>query len=123
MRAFAGLELGRDAIPDETTILNFRHPHRRSSDEADRRPAAVELDDGVRRRSRRLRAHICGLRRMVTNNQDTRRKHRLALKAVVQLASCRCLFGSWLGESAAGWLLCHSGYLIRTVLIFADWVP
>jgi len=24
MRAFAGLELGRDAIPDETTILNFR---------------------------------------------------------------------------------------------------
>ena len=25
MRAFAGLELGRDAIPDETTILNFRH--------------------------------------------------------------------------------------------------
>ena len=26
MRAFAGLELGCDAIPDETTILNFRHP-------------------------------------------------------------------------------------------------
>jgi transposase, IS5 family len=25
MRAFAGLELGRDAIPDETTILDFRH--------------------------------------------------------------------------------------------------
>ena len=25
MRAFAGLELGRDAIPDDTTILNFRH--------------------------------------------------------------------------------------------------
>src|SRR4051812_35069143 len=25
MRAFAGLELGRDSIPDETTILNFRH--------------------------------------------------------------------------------------------------
>ena len=25
MRAFAGLELVRDAIPDETTILNFRH--------------------------------------------------------------------------------------------------
>ena len=25
MRAFAGLELGRDAVPDETTILNFRH--------------------------------------------------------------------------------------------------
>jgi IS5 family transposase len=25
MRAFAGLELGRDAIPDETTILNFRY--------------------------------------------------------------------------------------------------
>jgi IS5 family transposase len=25
MRAFAGLELGRDNIPDETTILNFRH--------------------------------------------------------------------------------------------------
>jgi IS5 family transposase len=25
MRAFAGLELGRTAIPDETTILNFRH--------------------------------------------------------------------------------------------------
>src|SRR5665648_282165 len=25
MRAFADLELGRDAIPDETTILNFRH--------------------------------------------------------------------------------------------------
>jgi IS5 family transposase len=25
MRAFAGLELGRDAIPDKTTILNFRH--------------------------------------------------------------------------------------------------
>ena len=25
MRAFTGLELGRDAIPDETTILNFRH--------------------------------------------------------------------------------------------------
>jgi IS5 family transposase len=25
MRAFAGLELGRDAIPDETTILNFNH--------------------------------------------------------------------------------------------------
>lgn len=24
-RAFAGLELGRDAIPDETTMLNFRH--------------------------------------------------------------------------------------------------
>ena len=25
LRAFAGLELGRDTIPDETTILNFRH--------------------------------------------------------------------------------------------------
>ena len=25
MRAFCGLELGHDAIPDETTILNFRH--------------------------------------------------------------------------------------------------
>ena len=25
MRTFCGLELGRDAIPDETTILNFRH--------------------------------------------------------------------------------------------------
>jgi hypothetical protein len=25
MRAFCGLELGCDAIPDETTILNFRH--------------------------------------------------------------------------------------------------
>jgi IS5 family transposase len=25
MRAFAGLELGRDAVPDESTILNFRH--------------------------------------------------------------------------------------------------
>jgi len=25
MRAFAGLDLGCDAIPDETTILNFRH--------------------------------------------------------------------------------------------------
>ena len=25
MRAFCGLELGRDPIPDETTILNFRH--------------------------------------------------------------------------------------------------
>jgi transposase, IS5 family len=25
MRRFAGLELGEDAIPDETTILNFRH--------------------------------------------------------------------------------------------------
>jgi IS5 family transposase len=25
MRAFTGLELGRDANPDETTILNFRH--------------------------------------------------------------------------------------------------
>ena len=25
MRTFAGLELGRDDIPDETTILNFRH--------------------------------------------------------------------------------------------------
>lgn len=25
MRAFAGLEVGRNAIPDETTILNFRH--------------------------------------------------------------------------------------------------
>ena len=25
MRAFAGLDLGRDPIPDETTILNFRH--------------------------------------------------------------------------------------------------
>jgi len=25
MRAFCGFELGRDAIPDETTILNFRH--------------------------------------------------------------------------------------------------
>jgi transposase, IS5 family len=25
MRSFAGLELGRAAIPDETTILNFRH--------------------------------------------------------------------------------------------------
>ncbi len=25
MRNFAGLELGRNAIPDETTILNFRH--------------------------------------------------------------------------------------------------
>jgi transposase, IS5 family len=25
MRAFAGLDLGRDSIPDETTILNFRH--------------------------------------------------------------------------------------------------
>jgi transposase, IS5 family len=25
MRAFAALDLGRDAIPDETTILNFRH--------------------------------------------------------------------------------------------------
>ena len=25
MRGFCGLELGRNAIPDETTILNFRH--------------------------------------------------------------------------------------------------
>jgi transposase, IS5 family len=25
MRAFASLELGHDAIPDETAILNFRH--------------------------------------------------------------------------------------------------
>ena len=25
MRAFCGLELGHDALPDETTILNFRH--------------------------------------------------------------------------------------------------
>jgi hypothetical protein len=25
MRRFAGLELGDDRIPDETTILNFRH--------------------------------------------------------------------------------------------------
>jgi transposase, IS5 family len=25
MRAFCNLELGRDAVPDETTILNFRH--------------------------------------------------------------------------------------------------
>jgi IS5 family transposase len=25
MRALVGLELGRDDIPDETTILNFRH--------------------------------------------------------------------------------------------------
>ena len=25
MRAFVGLDLGRDTIPDETTILNFRH--------------------------------------------------------------------------------------------------
>ena len=25
MRRFAGLELGEDALPDETTILNFRH--------------------------------------------------------------------------------------------------
>jgi IS5 family transposase len=25
IRAFVGLELGHDAIPDETTILNFRH--------------------------------------------------------------------------------------------------
>ena len=25
MRAFCNLELGRDPIPDETTILNFRH--------------------------------------------------------------------------------------------------
>ena len=25
MRTFSGLDLGRDAIPDETTILNFRH--------------------------------------------------------------------------------------------------
>jgi IS5 family transposase len=25
MRAFCGLELGHDTIPDETTILNFRH--------------------------------------------------------------------------------------------------
>ena len=25
MRDFAGLDLARDAIPDETTILNFRH--------------------------------------------------------------------------------------------------
>src|SRR5258705_9901492 len=25
MRAFCNLELGRDPLPDETTILNFRH--------------------------------------------------------------------------------------------------
>ena len=25
MRRFAGMELGEDAIPDETTLLNFRH--------------------------------------------------------------------------------------------------
>ena len=25
MRVFAGLELGREAIPDEMTILNVRH--------------------------------------------------------------------------------------------------
>ena len=25
MRAFAGLEFGRDAIPDKTTILHFHH--------------------------------------------------------------------------------------------------
>ena len=32
MRRFAGIELGDDRIPDETTILNFRHPlERRTS--------------------------------------------------------------------------------------------
>jgi IS5 family transposase len=25
MRAFAGIDLGREAVPDETTVLNFRH--------------------------------------------------------------------------------------------------
>ena len=25
MRRFAGIELGQDVVPDETTILNFRH--------------------------------------------------------------------------------------------------
>jgi IS5 family transposase len=25
MRGFAGVELGQNTIPDETTILNFRH--------------------------------------------------------------------------------------------------
>ena len=25
MRAFVGIDLGRDAAPDETTVLNFRH--------------------------------------------------------------------------------------------------
>ena len=29
MRRFAGIELGDDRIPDETTILNFRHPPER----------------------------------------------------------------------------------------------
>ena len=35
MRRFAGIELGDDRIPDETTILNFRHlPERRGLTEA-----------------------------------------------------------------------------------------
>ena len=33
MRAFCNLELGRDPIPDETTILNFRHLLERWGDE------------------------------------------------------------------------------------------
>src|SRR3954466_6811219 len=39
MRAFAGLELGRDAIPDETTILNFPAS-----------PGAPRVDEGGIRR-------------------------------------------------------------------------
>ncbi len=44
MRQFAGLDLGHDAIPDETTILNFRHllpPLRSKTQRRQRRPALV----------------------------------------------------------------------------------
>ena len=41
MRAFCNLELGRDPIPDETTILNFRHLLEAHGDNFQPRPRAV----------------------------------------------------------------------------------
>jgi IS5 family transposase len=54
MRAFCHLELGRDPIPDETTILNFRHLLEAQRISGSRWPAAflVEGEAAIRVASR-----------------------------------------------------------------------
>ena len=57
MRSFCGLELGRDAIPDETTILNFRCQSARKSDPG----SACNLDPPCRAGSLNVSPVVSGL--------------------------------------------------------------
>ena len=59
MRTFAGLELGRDAIPEETTILNFRHLLERHNLTKAVFESVAEQSAGARRNAARRHDHGC----------------------------------------------------------------